>query len=108
MEMKEAFLKRRDHTYNLLADIPGIKVNLPEGAFYFFPDVSAYFGKSFGDKKITTADDLCLYILDQAHVATVTGDAFGDPNSIRLSYATSEEKLTEAISRISKALLQLG
>ncbi len=107
MEMKEAFLKRRNHTYKLLSAIPDIKVNLPEGAFYFFPDVSAYFGKSFGDTRINNADDLCLYILDQAHVAIVTGDAFGDPNSVRLSYATSEEKLTEAMNRIKNALEQL-
>jgi aspartate aminotransferase len=108
LKMKEAFLKRRDLVYGLLRAIPGIKTNLPSGAFYFFPDVSSYFGKSANGEKIKDALDLSLYLLNEAHVALVSGDAFGDPNSIRISYAASEEKLSEAISRISAALAKLA
>ena len=106
-EMKNAFLQRRDVVYELLKEIPGIKTNLPEGAFYFFPDISSYFGKSFQGTPITNATDLCLYLLEQAHVAVVTGEAFGDDSSIRISYAASETMLREAIKRISNALSQL-
>jgi len=108
LEMKAAFLKRRNLVYELLKEIPGIKTNLPKGAFYFFPDVSSYFGKSFEGEKIKDASDLSLYLLNKAHVALVSGDAFGDPNSIRISYAASEEKLTEALKRIKSALAQLS
>ena len=107
LKMKAAFLKRRDLVYGLLKTIPGIKTNLPNGAFYFFPDVSSYFGKSANGEKIKDALDLSLYLLNEAHVALVSGDAFGDPNSIRISYAASEEKLSEAMKRIATALAKL-
>ncbi|UKJ06102.1 pyridoxal phosphate-dependent aminotransferase [Solitalea lacus] len=103
-EMREAFRKRRDLVYNLLKDIKGVKANLPDGAFYFFPDVSSFFGKSYEGKEIKNADELSLLLLSEAHVSTVGGDSFGDPNSIRFSYATSEEKLIEAMRRISAFL----
>lgn len=105
--MVDVFRKRRDLVYELLQDIPNIKVNLPEGAFYFFPDVSEYFGKSDGEMVIQNATDLSLYMLKKELVAVVTGEAFGDPNCIRLSYAASEETLREAIKRIKSALLAL-
>lgn len=107
LEMKKAFLKRRDLVYELLKDIPGLKTNLPQGAFYFFPDASYYFGKSNNGTTIETATDLCCYLLDTAHVAIVTGEAFGDPNSVRLSYAASESRLIEALGRIKDALAKL-
>ncbi|SHM64455.1 aspartate aminotransferase [Cyclobacterium lianum] len=103
-EMAAAYLKRRDLVLELLRDIPGIKTHVPEGAFYFFPDVSSFFGKSAGDFKINTAGDFCLYLLNEAHVSLVTGEAFGAPNSVRLSYAASEEELKEALKRIKNAL----
>lgn len=103
-DMRAAFEKRRDLVFNLLKEIPDVKVNQPQGAFYFFPDVSAYFGKAFGDQVITNAKDLCLFILNKGLVATVPGEAFGDPNCIRISYATSEDILAEAIKRITKVL----
>lgn len=106
--MKEAFLKRRNLVYSLLKEIPGIKTNLPTGAFYFFPDVSAYFGKSVNGQTIANALDLSLYLLNEAHVALVSGDAFGDPKSIRLSYAASEDKLIQAMERIKTALAKLS
>ncbi|SHI70762.1 pyridoxal phosphate-dependent aminotransferase [Flavobacterium haoranii] len=102
--MVEAFANRRDIVYNLLSEIPGFKVNMPEGAFYFFPDVSSYFGKTVKGQVIKDANDFAMFILAEANVATVTGDAFGNPNCIRLSYATSEELLREAIKRIKEAL----
>lgn len=107
LKMKEAFLKRRNLVYDLLKQIPGIKTNLPSGAFYFFPDVSHYFGKLYRGETIKDALDLSLYLLNEAHVATVSGDAFGDPNSIRISYAAAEEKLKEALKRIQQALAKL-
>lgn len=103
--MVDAFHKRRDLVINLINDIPGMKVNFPEGAFYAFPDVSDYFGKTLRGKTINNADDLAMYLLEEANVATVTGDAFGAPNCIRMSYATSEELLTEAFRRIKEALV---
>ncbi len=106
-EMSAAYLQRRDLVYNLLKEIPGLKVNLPTGAFYFFPDVSSYFGKSAGDTKINNATDLCMYILEKAHVSLVTGEAFGDPDCVRLSYAASESDLKEAIKRIKEVLSEL-
>ena len=93
--------------YDLLKDIPGLKVNMPEGAFYFFPDVSHYFGKSDGEMTVKDADDFCIYILAKAHVALVTGGAFGAPNAVRLSYAASEAELQEALKRIKGALALL-
>lgn len=106
--MSEAYLKRRDLVYDLLREIPGLKVNLPTGAFYFFPDVSDYFGKSTDGYEIKNASDLCMYILEKAHVSLVTGEAFGDANCVRLSYAASEADLKEAIKRIKEVLSQLS
>ena len=105
--MRDAFLSRRDLTVKLCREIPGIKVNVPQGAFYLFPEVDSYFGKSAGSRTIRDAADLAMYLLETAHVATVGGAAFGAPRCIRLSYATSSENLTEAISRIQKALAEL-
>jgi aspartate aminotransferase len=105
--MIQTFHQRRDLVYRLLQEIPGIKFNLPEGAFYFFPDVSSYFGKQFNGKVITNATDLSMYLLEKEYVAVVTGEAFGDANCIRISYAASEEILTEAITRIARALKAL-
>ncbi|HYK77897.1 MAG TPA: pyridoxal phosphate-dependent aminotransferase [Daejeonella sp.] len=107
LQMKKAFFKRRSVVYELLKDIPGVKSNLPQGAFYFFPDVSAYLGKNYQGQVMETTADLCIYLLNTAHVAVVSGDAFGDPNSIRISYAASEEKLKTAMHRIKEALAQL-
>lgn len=105
--MTEQFRKRRDMMLELLADIPGLKITTPPGAFYIFPDVSAYFGKSFNGKKIENSNDLTLYLLTEGLVATVAGSAFGIEGYIRLSYAASEEKLRKAVDRIKKALAQL-
>lgn len=102
--MVEAFHKRRDLVVGLMKDIPGFKLNMPEGAFYVFPDVSFYFGKTLNGFTINNAEDFSMYLLEHANVATVTGDAFGNPNCLRLSYATSEEQLTEAIRRIKEAV----
>lgn len=107
LQMREEFKKRRDLVYGLLKEIEGLKVNLPEGAFYFFPDVTAFFGKSFNGKTINDCDELAIYLLEEAHVATVGGLSFGDPKSIRLSYAAAEDKLIEACKRIKRALEQL-
>jgi aspartate aminotransferase len=106
-KMRDAFHHRRDLIFGLLKDIPGIKCNLPEGAFYMFPDVSSYFGKSDGDTTIKNAEDLSFYFLNKAHVAIVTGSAFGDPNCMRISYAASDEKITEGVKRIKDALAKL-
>lgn len=102
--MIDEFAKRREIIIELLKDIPGIKLNKPSGAFYVFPDVSSYFGKVLKGKKIKNATDFALYLLEKAHVATVTGEAFGNGNCIRISYAASEEKIRLAIERISSAL----
>ncbi|MCZ8354691.1 MAG: pyridoxal phosphate-dependent aminotransferase [Cyclobacteriaceae bacterium] len=107
LKMVDAYKERREIVFQLLKYIPGVKANYPEGAFYFFPDVSAFFGKSFEGKKINNADELCLYLLEQAHVSLVSGGAFGDPNCIRLSYAASEKDLREAMKRMKHALTQL-
>ncbi|WP_205943820.1 pyridoxal phosphate-dependent aminotransferase [Pedobacter aquae] len=107
-QMRDAFLTRRDLVFGLLSQIPGVKVNLPEGAFYFFPDVSSFFGKTTEEGNvISNADDLCIYILNEAHVSTVTGEAFGNPDCIRISYAASEEELKDACSKITAALAKL-
>ncbi|GAA4912807.1 pyridoxal phosphate-dependent aminotransferase [Mucilaginibacter defluvii] len=106
-QMRDEFQKRRDIVYNLLKEIDGIKVNLPEGAFYFFPDVTSFFGKSYNGKTINDADELSIYILEEAHVSTVGGDSFGDKKSIRMSYAAAEDKLIEAMRRIKEALGKL-
>lgn len=105
--MRDAFLKRRDLVISLLDAIPGMKTNRPEGAFYVFPDISAYFGKSFGDINIKDANDFCDYLMTSAHVATVSGAAFGADNCFRLSYAASEEELRTAIARIADAVAKL-
>lgn len=102
--MVEAFHKRRDLVVGLMKDIPGFKLNMPEGAFYVFPDVSFYFGKTLNGFTVNNAEDFSMYLLEHANVATVTGDAFGNPNCLRLSYATSEEQLIEAIRRIKEAV----
>ena len=107
LKMVDAYKERREIVFQLLKEIPGVKANYPEGAFYFFPDVSSFFGKSFEGKKINNADELCLYLLEQAHVSLVSGGAFGDPNCIRLSYAASEKDLREAMYRMKHALTQL-
>lgn len=103
--MVDAFASRKDMVYQLLSEIPGFKLTMPEGAFYFFPDVSDYFGKTLRGQEIKDANDFAMYLLGEANVATVTGDAFGNPNCIRLSYATSEEQLREAIKRIKEVLV---
>lgn len=107
IEMRAAYKKRRDLVYDLLKDIPGLKTNLPDGAFYFFPDVSSFFGKSYNGTTINNAEDLCMFILNDTHVALVTGDAFGSSNNIRFSYATSEEILVEGMRRIKESLSKL-
>ncbi len=106
-QMKAAFLKRRDLVIDLLNDIPGMKVNLPQGAFYIFPDISEFFGKSDGQTTIANATDFCEYLLHHAHVAVVTGDAFGAPECFRLSYAASETELKEAVKRMKETLGKL-
>lgn len=106
-EMKKAFLRRRDLVIKLMKEIPGFITNIPEGAFYVFPEVKSYFGKSFGETTIKNAEDLCMFLLHTAHVAAVDGDSFGAPECIRFSYATSDEKLTEAFRRIKEALAKL-
>jgi aspartate aminotransferase len=105
--MRAAFLRRRDLICGLLKDINGIRVNIPEGAFYVMPDISYYFDKSDGVTKITNSDELALYLLDKAQVAVVGGDAFGAPECLRISYATSDELLVEAVKRIKGALEKL-
>jgi aspartate aminotransferase len=105
--MKKAFKSRRDKCIAWLKEIKGLKVNEPQGAFYLFPDVSAFFGKKYKNYTINNASDLTMYLLYEANVAVVTGEAFGDKNCIRLSYATSEDILHEAIKRIALALAQL-
>lgn len=106
-EMKKAFIRRRDLVYGLLKNIKGLKFNLPQGAFYFFPDVSNYFGKRYNDTLIENADDLAMYLLNEGNISVVTGSAFGDKNCIRFSYATSDEKLVEAMRRMEIALEKL-
>lgn len=103
-DMVAAFKNRRDLVVGLLKEIPGVKINVPEGAFYVFPDISSFFGKTLQGVKINNADDLSMYLLEKAHVATVTGVAFGNPDCIRMSYATSEDQLIEAFKRIKEAL----
>ena len=102
--MVDEFKERRDLIIELLSDIPGITTNTPKGAFYIFPDVSSYFGQNIQGQLIKNASDFALLLLEKAHVATVTGEAFGAPNNIRISYAASKEQLIEAVSRIKKIL----
>lgn len=107
-KMVTAFHERRDLLIELLKEIPGVKTNIPDGAFYLFPDVSSYYGKSNGSTKINNSTDLCLYLLDKAHVALVPGEAFGSPEYIRISYAASSDTIKEAIARIKPALEKLS
>ena len=106
-EMRQAFHRRRDLIVSLAKEIPGMKVLEPQGAFYLFPDVSAYFGKQYNGQTIHNADDVVTYLLTEAHVALVSGSAFGEDNCIRFSYATSEELLIEAMRRVKEALAKL-
>jgi len=103
--MVDEFKDRRDIVINLLREIDGFNINVPDGAFYVFPDISAYFGKTIQGVTINNASDFALFILEKANVATVTGDAFGAPNCIRISYAASELQIREAVKRIKEALL---
>lgn len=107
LEMVKAFKHRRDVVYSLLKEIPGLKVNLPEGAFYFFFDVSAYFGKSYNGHSCNSPEDISLFLLSEAKIALVSGESFGDKNCLRMSYATSEEKLVEACKRLKETLAKL-
>lgn len=106
--MRKAFERRKNLVVKLAKEIPGLKVNDPEGAFYLFPDCSAYFGKSYGETTIRTSADLAMFLLVEGHVACVGGNAFGAPNCIRLSYATSDENLIEAMKRIKETLAKLN
>ena len=106
-EMRKAFMRRRDLVVGLLKEIPGVKVNVPDGAFYLFPEVSSFFGKRCGDTVINDANDLAMFLLLEGHVATVSGDAFCCPGYLRLSYATSDENLVEAARRIKETLAKL-
>jgi len=106
-EMRQAFERRRNLLVGLLREIPGLEVNVPDGAFYLFPKCSSFFGKTDGTKLINTSTDLAMYLLEQGHVAVVGGDAFGAPEYFRLSYATSEEKIKEAAKRMAGALALL-
>jgi aspartate aminotransferase len=106
-KMVAEYRKRRDIVYNLLKEIPGVKCNYPQGAFYFFPDVSSYFGKSDGARTIKNSDDFSMFMLEKAHVSMVPGGAFGDENCVRLSYAASENDLREAMKRMRETLATL-
>lgn len=105
--MRKAFERRRDLVVELASKIPGLKVNKPQGAFYLFPEVSSFFGKRCGDRVINNGADLAMYLLEEAHVATVDGAAFCLPGYIRLSYATSDDLIREAMARIARALAAL-
>jgi aspartate aminotransferase len=108
IEMNKEFGRRRERMLGLLKAIPGIDIAEPDGAFYVFPVVTAYFGKKNGEELIKDADDLCMYLLNIAHVSTVTGRAFGEPTCIRISFANSMQKIEEAMARITAALANLG
>ncbi|NLE34533.1 MAG: pyridoxal phosphate-dependent aminotransferase [Bacteroidales bacterium] len=106
--MREAFLRRRDLICRLLGEIPGLKVRVPQGAFYVMPDIGNFIGRSYDGKVMKNADDLTFFLLEEARVAMVSGTAFGADNCIRISYATSDERITEAVRRIKEALAKLG
>ena len=106
-EMRQAFERRRDLIVKLAKDIPGLEVNVPEGAFYLFPKCSSFFGKSDGETVINNSTDFAMYLLEKGHVATVGGDAFGDPDCFRMSYATSDENIVEAMKRIKEVVANL-
>ena len=105
--MRQAFQRRRDLIVKLAKDIPGLEVNVPEGAFYLFPKCSSFYGKACGDKVINNSNDLAMFLLEEGHVATVGGDAFGDPACFRMSYATSDDNIREAMKRIKETLAKL-
>ena len=105
--MREAFRRRRDLIVDLAKDIAGLEVNVPTGAFYLFPKCSYFFGKSDGTKVINNSTDFALYLLEVGHVATVAGDAFGEPDGFRMSYATSDENIREALRRIKDVCAKL-
>ena len=105
--MRLAFERRRNLIVSLAKDVPGLEVNCPQGAFYLFPKCSSFYGKSYGSYTVNSSTDLAMYLLDEAHVATVGGDAFGDPECFRMSYATSDDNIKEAMSRIKEALGKL-
>lgn len=107
-EMRVAFERRRNLIYDLAKDIPGLEVNKPDGAFYLFPKCSSFYGKKCDDRVINTSTDLALYLLEVGHVATVAGDAFGDPDCFRMSYATSDDNIREAMRRIKDCLSKLN
>ena len=107
-KMVEAFTQRCDYVIGALAKMPGVKVSKPEGAFYAFPDISSFFGKSYGEYKISNDEEFSMYLLNEAHVATVCGSAFGDASCIRMSFATSMTNLMEAMERMSAAIVKLG
>ena len=106
-EMRQAFERRRNLIVELAKDIPGLEVNVPQGAFYLFPKCSSFYGKSDGERTINNATDLAMYLLEVGHVATVGGDAFGDPDCFRMSYATSDDNIREAMRRIKTVLAKL-
>jgi len=106
-EMRQAFERRKNLIVKLAKDIPGLEVNTPQGAFYLFPKCSSFFGKRCGDRVVNNSTDLALYLLEVGHVATVSGDAFGDPDCFRMSYATSDDNICEAMKRIKEALANL-
>ncbi|MES2284618.1 MAG: pyridoxal phosphate-dependent aminotransferase [Bacteroidota bacterium] len=106
-EMRDAFKKRRDLVLGLLKEIPGVKTTVPDGAFYIFPDISYYFGKSYNNYHIKNSNDLSMFLLEEGNIALVSGDAFGDDNCMRFSYATSEERLIESVKRVKEALAKL-
>jgi aspartate aminotransferase len=107
-DMRKAFERRKNLIVSLAKEIPGLEVNDPQGAFYLFPKCSAYFGNKDGDRVINTSTDLAMYLLEVGHVATVAGDAFGSPECFRMSYATSDENITEAMKRIKETLARLN
>ena len=106
-DMRVAFQRRRDLIVKLAKEIPGLEVNVPQGAFYLFPHCKKLFGKSYGDYTINTSTDFAMYLLQEAHVATVAGDAFGEPDGFRMSYATSDDNIREALRRIKEACEKL-
>ena len=106
-DFREAFQRRRNLIVSLAKEVPGLEVNVPEGAFYLFPKCSSYFGKTDGKHVINNSTDFALYLLEEGHVATVAGDAFGSPDYFRMSYATSDDNIIEALSRIKEVLLKL-
>ena len=105
--MRKAFERRKNLIVSLAREIPGLEVNEPQGAFYLFPKCSSYFGKTDGERVINNSTDFAMYLLEVGHVATVGGDAFGSPDCFRMSYATSDENIVEAMSRIKNVLAKL-